>query len=481
MEHISQGKKFSCRLEQELNALDTFYNLFYPWAIVWEIFIKARHSRDSNTHRINGSGADSYSKSIEISLDVFDNPFTSGNNTRSTSNRELVKKPYSRIIDTTNRSTTFMNTNSRVTCNSDMEIRTFSGYTVGNNEERKRGSILERQSKRIRNLKVSTKEEFCALIKRNSCNGKTIKSIDFGCFMIPYPLRGITEYFDTSDIIDNQIFTRIDIDLDDYKLAREDCCKALKRVCRRCWKIASCVMMTLEYIATQIFGLPLDNVIFIYSGNKGIHSYIFGISSDRFYSLVNSLREHPNSKNTNCGSNDNEYLESNVRIHILEKFLLPCYSYLFTDVFDINDHNEFELLKVSDNGYYDRELVQLVYDTLFVKYDKAIEEQSCHLMKTPLGLHPVTLNFCCVIPNNEISSFTPNLVPKWLDITPTTTTTTDAAAKTATETTTIYDPNMGKKDVNTNRGISDKHNLTKVFTDYVNKSVRNLREREIQV
>lgn len=251
------------------------------------------------------------------------------------------------------------------------------GKLFGNRAKRK----LSVRDRYIRYLSASSASEFGNLIKTHNYGNKSILSLHFGGLHVGYPLPSLPESLPAHEICSNS-FSRVDIDLNEFKRLREGCCGSLKKHCPRCWVAAVCSMEQIMFVAHFVLGISKSDVLFFYSGNKGIHSVILGLPHETFYKTLAIVK------------------------YSLQRSISYC---IWDDVSRRLSNILLEYAKQLDPQITDPKLST---ELLFIQSDEAVSKQQLHLLKSPFSVHPSTLKFCCYIPWDSIHTFDPDAVPR---------------------------------------------------------------------
>ena len=234
----------------------------------------------------------------------------------------------------------------------------------------------------------------------------------------------------------------IDIDLNDYDDVRS-CCQGKNDVCQKCWVIIKCAVEVLQYIFEFDFGCE---VMFVFSGRRGIHGWIFDqtfVDLDgygrrqilhyigrRNLAIVETIEQRfkicmkyfilrVSQENIFARDTYIEKIHSQIKnINIKHQFMNwvktesgnalnteACVSE-FIGIFD-NFANKNPSLK--DDILINK--MEIIFDWVYPRLDEAVSKDLTHLTKMPFSVHPVTSKISLVMQASDFEDFDPLVTP----------------------------------------------------------------------
>jgi DNA primase catalytic subunit len=169
-----------------------------------------------------------------------------------------------------------------------------------------------------------------------------------------------------------------DIDLKDYD---RFCDCSDDTSCEKCWIFAEAAIDILHYFFINIAGLEEHQIVFFYSGKKGVHCWI--LAKD-YYTGDKSSRT--NILNLLNYSSTTKTIRSELISKCETAFINLKDSYPTVDV-----------VNIIDGLTVQKERQDAIANLFFPRFDRAITMETAHLIKMPMILHPSTGRLCSVI------------------------------------------------------------------------------------
>lgn len=296
---------------------------------------------------------------------------------------------------------------------------------------------------RLRYRSVSSKQEWRALLVEHS----RFIQIDVGAvfFAKPIAIGDLRSQIPLSEAVQLRELT-FDIDLSDYADVRY-CCGNSKKCCKKCWPIAIVAVVFLEEILRKMFGCK--KLVWFYSGRRGVHCWVYdekyaSITQHYRESVINYIKQIQES--INGGSDIPNYIQI-----ALSKTQIECVNFfnaqsLFSDLTRFEKLidgieipqpvlTSFRNCKTQDflvfkglalnTGFTSEEkklfqakknfVADIIFKSLFPRFDAAVTIDPSHLIKMPFSLHPGTQNVCMPMTLEQMRNFDPESTELHMD------------------------------------------------------------------
>jgi len=278
---------------------------------------------------------------------------------------------------------------------------------------------------------------------------KPIK-IDIGAIYNDTPVykssRHVQHELKGASVIPREKEICFDIDMTDYDPVRS-CCQGAD-ICVKCWPLMKIAAKIIEQALLKAFGLK--NLLFVYSGRRGIHCWVCDTKARSYDPVVRSaLAEYLQILKGSSGTGQNgtrenkrvkifnvpEIINDSIEIinqywtdYIVNQGIMESQRYIELTGFIQNPilRNEinqtlknitsaesrlakFEQMLAKSSKYGEKELNEIKLQFCYPRLDINVSKDLHHLLKSPFSIHPKTDRVC--VPFDDVDEFDPFIVP----------------------------------------------------------------------
>ncbi len=222
-----------------------------------------------------------------------------------------------------------------------------------------------------------------------------------------------------------------DVDLDAYDAVRRCDCKGSKQVCEDCWSLAQDAALFLDETLRIDFGF--EDLIFVFSGRRGIHCWVRDsvakeLDSEQRSAIVSYLTMITDEKRSQKLEEIPKYAKT-LRERVFQKIAKSFFLNVSKEDLTLLGFRPEDTGKVIDfveskenfspEDYYriipanvdPKRISMAIVLGRYPRLDKPVTSDVRRLLRIPGSIHSATGKICTIIDRNKLEKFSPEDVP----------------------------------------------------------------------